>query len=350
MGAQTHLRILSYHVHTSSNGLEMVINCGEITLNNGIKMPKFGLGTWLSKPGEVKTAVECAIDNGYRHIDGAFCYENENEVGAAIKVKIDAGVVKREELFYTSKLWNTFHRPEDVETQVDMILKDTGLDYIDLLLIHWPCSFKLDKDNLENRFPKNDNGLIIDDEAHYLQTWLALEKLYKGTKKVRAIGVSNFNAIQIKVILDNGTVVPAMNQYEGHPFLQENELLALCHSKNIHVTAYSPLGNPGRPAGLQVGQEVLMENPVVVAAANKHKKSVAQVLIRWGIQRGIVMIPKSVTPARIVANSEIFDFELDAEDMAEFAKLDKERACRYVIAGPFKASKYYPFTFPYEGQ
>jgi len=310
-------------------------------------MPRFGLGTWLSKPGEVQKAVEHAIDSGYRHIDGAFCYENESEVGTAIKNKIAAGVVKREEIFWTSKVWNTFHRPEDVETNVDMILKDSGMDYIDLVLIHWPVSAKLDRSNLNNRFPRNDKGLDMDDEAHYTDAWLALEKVYKNTDKVKAIGISNFNELQLSKLLAKCTVVPAMHQYEGHPFLMQQSLLEMCQKHNIHVTAYSPLGNPGRPAGLQQGQEVLMENAAVVTAAKKHNKSVAQVLIRWGYQRNIVMIPKSVTPARIVANSEIFDFELDADDMASLNALDRDGKVRYVSADGFKVSKYYPFTAGY---
>lgn len=320
----------------------MVVNCGSIKLNNGNEMPRFGLGTWLSEPGKVKAAVEAAIDAGYRHIDCAFCYQNETEVGEAINNKIKAGVVKREELFITSKLWNTFHRPENVEQGLDFTLNDLGLDYVDLFLIHWPTAFELDTDKPRNPFPQTEAGINMDDAAGYVETWRKLEELYKKGDKIKAIGVSNFNQVQLKNLLAKASVVPQMQQIELHGYENMADMVKFCHENKIQVTAYSPLGNPGRPAGLQKGQDVLMEDPVVTAIAAKHNKSAAQVLIKWVLQREIVCIPKSVTPSRIVANSEIFDFSISDEDMTKINGLS--RGIKYVYPDRFEPSKFFPFN------
>merc|ERR1712178_384911 len=179
--------------HTQQNPETMVVNCGHVELNNGVKMPLFGLGTWLSDPGQVQAAVEAAIDAGYRHIDAAHCYGNEDEVGRAINKKIKEGVVSREDLFVPTKLWNTYHRPEDVAEGLEISLKDLGLDYVDLYLIHWPTAFKRDPKDKFNKFPSDPekDGMWMDDEAHYVDTWLELEKIYKAGQKVKAIGISN---------------------------------------------------------------------------------------------------------------------------------------------------------------
>jgi len=320
----------------------MVVNCGSITLNNGKVMPRFGLGTWLSEPGKVKAAVEAAIDAGYRHIDCAFCYQNETEVGEAIANKIKEGVVKREELFVTGKLWNTFHRPENVEQGLEYSLKDLKLDYLDLYLIHWPTAFELNQAEPRNPFPQTPEGINLDDEAHYVGTWKKLEEIYKKGDKLKAIGVSNFNPVQLKKLIAESSVVPQMQQIEIHGYENMEEMVKLCHEHKIQVTAYSPLGNPGRPAGLQKGQDVLMEDPVVKEIAAKHNKSTAQVLIKWVLQRDIVCIPKSVTPSRIVSNSEIFDFTISDEDMAKIMGLN--RGIKYVYPDRFEPSKYFPFN------
>jgi len=320
----------------------MVVNCGSIQLNNGNEMPRFGLGTWLSEPGKVKAAVEAAIDAGYRHIDCAFCYQNETEVGEAIANKIKEGVVKREDLFITSKLWNTFHRPENVEQGLNFTLTDLGLDYVDLFLIHWPTAFELNAEDAKNPFPRNEAGIIMDDAAGYVETWKKLEELYAKGDKIKAIGVSNFNEVQLKNLLSKTSVVPQMQQIELHGYENMAAMVKLCHEHKIQVTAYSPLGNPGRPAGLQKGQDVLMEDPVVKEIAAKHNKSTAQVLIKWVLQRDIVCIPKSVTPARIVANSEIFDFTIADEDMAKINGLT--RGIKYVYPDAFQPSKFFPFN------
>lgn len=214
-----------------------------LILNNGYSMPKLGLGTWLSKPGEVGDAVKCAIDVGYRHIDCAYAYENENEVGNAIAEKIREGVVKREELFVTTKLWCTFQRKEYVERAMNLSLAKLNLDYIDLYLIHFPVGFKFIDEN--ELLPKNDNGDVINDDVDYMETWKAMEALL-AHKKVRSIGVSNFNQYQIERIMREGSVVPAANQIELHPFFPQEKLMTFCKQNNIAVVAFSPFGAPGR--------------------------------------------------------------------------------------------------------
>merc|ERR1712178_322763 len=285
-----------------------------IKLNNGSEMPIFGLGTWNSPKSEVKQAVEWAIDVGYRHIDCAHLYQNENEVGEAIANKIKEGVVKREDLWITSKLWNTNHLPENVETGLNTSLKNLGLDYLDLYLIHWPTAFKyVDEENL---FPGGFETPEMDDSANYIDTWKELERIYTETNKLKNIGVSNFNIFQLNRILENCSVVPQVNQVEIHGYFPQNELVDFCKSKDIQLTAYSPLSSPGRPAFMQDDSHpILLQEPKILEIAKNHSKSAAQVLLRWLVQRNIVAIPKSVTESRIKENFEIFDFELGQDQM-----------------------------------
>jgi len=284
-----------------------------ITLNTRATMPTLGLGTWKSKPGQVEVAVEHALRKGYRHLDCAACYGNEAEVGAGIA----ASGVDRGEIFLTSKLWNTKHHPGDVEAACRKTLADLGTHYLDLYLIHWPIAFKRG----EEAFPRNEDGSVqYDTEIHPTTTWLAMEQLVtKGL--TRAIGVSNFNSLQIKDILEKGSIKPVTNQVECHPYLGQAKLLAYCQERGITLTAYSPLGSPDRPWA-QPGDPLLLEDPKIRAIAANHAKSPAQVLIRWQIQRGVIVIPKSVTPARIQENGDVFDFTLTDQEMKDIAGFD----------------------------
>lgn len=310
------------------------------TLNTGAKMPRVGLGTWKSEPGKVRAAVEAAIDAGYRHIDCALIYGNENEVGEGIETKIKEGVVKREDLFITTKLWLTFYKGK-VEECMRASLKSLKLEYVDLYLMHWP--FALDGGPEHNRFPLKDGKIVRDESIHYTDVWKEMEKLQdKGLTK--AIGVSNFNVYQLKKLLEKARIVPAMNQYECHPYLGQEDLYSFCKSKGIATTAYSPFASPDRPKQ-DKSDPVLLDDPVLAEVGKKYNKTAAHVCLRYLMQRGFVVIPKSVTPARIHSNLQLFDFELSDEDFATVKALDRNwRALAFDLCDQHK---YYPFQANY---
>ncbi|KAJ5232567.1 hypothetical protein N7468_005523 [Penicillium chermesinum] len=283
-------------------------------LNTGAEIPALGLGTWKSEPGEVTRAVSHAIKCGYRHIDTALVYGNESEVGQGIKEAIDSGIVKREDLFVTTKLWCSFHAR--VEEGLDESLKNLGLDYVDLYLMHWPVAMN-PKGN-HNIFPKLADGSRDMDHNHsYIDTYKSMEKLV-GTGKTRAIGVSNFSVEYLEKLLPQVSIVPAVNQIENHPSLPQQEIVDFCNQKGIHITAYSPLGSTGSP---------LFSAEPIVAVAQKRGVTPATVLLSWHIARGSSVLAKSVTPARIEANRNDL-IKLDAEDVATIKKYSDDLAAR----------------------
>ena len=257
------------------------------TLSNGVKMPWFGLGVFQVEDGEeVIHSVKSALKHGYRSIDTAAIYKNEEGVGQAIK---ESGV-PREEIFVTSKLWNADQGYESTLKAFDTTLEKLGMEYLDLYLIHWP----------------------VPSQGKYVETWKALEKLYKDGR-VRAIGVSNFKTHHLKEVIKEGEITPMVDQVEFHPHLAQTELRDFCKQEGIQLEAWSPL---------KQGQ--LLDDPLLKEIGEKYGKSPAQVIIRWDLQSGVVTIPKSVHEERIVQNADVFDFELSAEDMEKINGMNKE--------------------------
>jgi aldehyde reductase len=316
-----------------------------VKLNNGRDFPLVGLGTWKSPPGQVYEAVKVAINAGYRHIDCAYAYGNEKEVGQALNEVINEGKVTREELFITSKLWNTYHKRERVELCLNKSLEALGLKYLDLYLMHWPLGYQ-EGDEL---FPKNESGQVLISDVDYLEAYLGMEDAVKAGK-VKSIGVSNFNSEQIDRLIKEGNIKPVVNQVECHPYLNQKKLIEFCGQRNIVVTAYSPLGSPDRPWA-KPEEATLLDEPKLKNIAKKYNKSTAQILIRFQVQRGVSVIPKSVTKERIISNINVFDFELTSEEMATIEGFDRGTEGRFLHLrwnGPIVVGhKYYPFNIPF---
>ncbi len=282
-----------------------------LSFKNGDQIPILGLGTWKSQPGEVRKAVYWAIEAGYRHIDCAAIYQNEKEVGQGIADALADGLVKRKELFVTSKLWNSSHRHEDVGNAINQTLSDLRMDYVDLYLIHWPIAFKP-----EIGFATSREQYYTYNDVPLTQTWEAMQDVQKkGLAK--HIGVSNFNQKKLTEIMSIGGLQPEMNQVELHPFLPQQGLVDFCIEHGILVTAYSPLGSPDSRQDRHANDPKLLINPVVKEIASKHKASEGQILIAYSIARDIVVIPKSVNQERIKENLAAAKIKLDDHDMME---------------------------------
>ena len=283
-----------------------------LLFQNGDSLPALGLGTWLSKKNEVFDAVVEAIRIGYRHIDCAYIYRNEQEIGEAIQFAIKSGWVRRNELFITSKLWNSDHEPEMVEVAIRRSLKDLQLDYLDLYLIHWPVAFKTGHEQA-----KEPSDLLSPDEMPVSLTWQAMEKM-KVAGLTKHIGVSNFNKSKLQQLIKSAAIRPELNQIELHPYLQQTDLVDFCHNNGILVTAYSPLGS----RHLVHSEDGMTHEKLIVEMAGNHKCSPAQVLLAWGMNRDVAVIPKSVNKIRILENFNSLNVKLDGDDMLKINSLE----------------------------
>lgn len=314
-----------------------------------MKMPIIGLGTWQASEKELEIALPAALEAGYRHIDTAYLYENEKHIGKALNKYFNEGKLKRENLFIVTKLPFMANRAEFVETYLKKSLDCLQIDYVDLYLIHYPAGLK--NHGPDNLFPKNASGKVdLDLETDLISLWKAMEAQVDAGR-AKSIGVSNFNKSQIEKILKNCRIPIANNQIEMHVYLQQTELLTFCKDKGITVCAYAPLGSPGFVKGLQKlsksteGMIALspLEDPVIIEIAKQHNKLPSQVLLRFLIEQGVAVIPKSTNPLWIKRNIDIFDFHLTKEELEKIKSLNRgEKGRMFGAVGDFAEIRNHP--------
>jgi D-xylose reductase len=306
------------------------INVCSFKLIGGDELPAVGLGLWKVGRQQAAQTVHDAIEAGYRHFDCACDYGNEAEVGEGLQRVLQSGACRRDELWVTSKLWNTYHAAEHVRPAIERSLADLRLEYLDLYLIHFPLAQRFVP--FEKRYPP---GWFHDPDAAQprvelanvpiAETWQAMEDLVRAGL-VRNIGVCNFHPAQLRDLLTYAEIASAVLQVEMHPFLAQEKLLRFCKEQNIVVTAFSPLGAASYVSlGMATERESALVQPVVREAAQRHGKTPAQVLLRWGVQRGTAVIPKTTRPDRLRENLAIFDFELAADEVTAITALDRNR-------------------------
>ncbi|VUC26797.1 unnamed protein product [Clonostachys rosea] len=291
-----------------------------VTLNTGQILPAIGLGTFQD-PDEQEMSVYTALMNGYRHIDTAHNYGTEQQVGRGIK----RSNVPRDEIFITTKLWCNAHHPDDVAPALDDSLRDLDVDYVDLYLMHYPCSFKRGPE----LFPSGPDGKMLTDSTHFVDTWKAMERLLESGK-TRAIGVSNFSKLELEEILEKGSVVPAVHQTELHPYLQQKEFVDWHEEKGIKIIQFSPCGNLNTFysqvswAKDEAKMTRLIDHPTLIRIAEKHGKSPIQIALAWGVVNGRCVIPKSTIEWQIQENASADQIELDGDDLKQIATMDQK--------------------------
>ncbi|KAI2633933.1 Aldo/keto reductase [Xylaria nigripes] len=305
----------------------MPVNAATFVLNNGVKIPALGFGTFANEgvKGESYQAVKCALEVGYRHLDCAWFYLNEREVGDAVRDFLSANPsVKREDIFITTKVWNHLHEPEDVKWSIENSLQNLGLDYIDLFIVHWPIAAERN-DDYSVKIGADGKYIIKKDLTENPEpTWRAMEELL-ASGKCRAIGVSNWRISDLQKLLTFAKVKPQVNQVEVHPFLPNTELVEFCQANDILIQAYSPLGSQNQ---VPTTGEKVRTNQGLNDVANRSGHTLAQVLLAWGIRRGYVVLPKSSTPSRIESNALVP--ELSDEDFEAIQQVAKGRHARFV--------------------
>jgi len=323
----------------------------EIKLNTGHMLPSVGLGMWkVDGPIAAEMVVEAARC-GYRHFDCACDYGNEAAVGVGLREVIDSGICRREDLWITSKLWNTYHRREHVRPAVERSLRDLRLDYLDLYLIHFPIALKFVP--FEDRYPpewffdpQSDSPRMEFDRVPISETWQAMEELV-AAGLVRDIGVCSFGCSLLRDLLSYAQIRPAVLQVESHPYLTQDNLLRLCREEEIAVTAFSPLGALSYfSLEMADASESVIEAPVVREIAANHGRTAAQIVLRWAVQRGTAVIPKTSRPERLKENLAILDFQLTDEEMHAIGRLNRNR--RFNDPGEFCEAAFQTFCPIYE--
>jgi D-xylose reductase len=301
-----------------------------IALADGSLLPSIGLGLWKIDPTQTAGIVQAAIQCGYRHIDAACDYGNEAQAGEGIQRAIQSGLCQRDQLWITSKLWNTYHRPEHVRPAIKRTLTDLRLDYLDLYLIHFPIALRYIP--FDRRYPP---GWIFDpdsaaprmypDQVPLVETWQAMEEL-QNSGLCKQIGVCNFGVSLIRDLLSYAKIPPAVLQVESHPYLVQPKLLRFCQEQQIAFTAFSPLGAGSYiPLGMAQATDSVLQHPLIRQLAAQYGKTPAQIALRWGIQRGTAVIPKTSQPARLVENLNLFDFHLTDQEINQISGLDTHR-------------------------
>lgn len=289
-----------------------------VPLRTGAQMPMIGLGTWKLVGQEAFDATRSALQCGYRHIDCAPIYGNECDVGRAFAATIKSGMIQRAQLWVTSKLWNDCHRPEHVRPALEKTLADLELNYLDLYLMHWPVAHEHGVLR-----PENGKGFLSLSDAPLVDTWMAMVEA-RNRGLCRAVGVSNFSVKKIAQLIDATGEVPAVDQVECHPLLQQPTLMDYCRANQIVMTAYSPLGSADRPDAMKrVDEPALLQHPLIDAISKRLDINPAQVLIAWGVARGTPVIPKSANPKRQRENLAAADIELAADDLRAIDQLDR---------------------------